>query len=175
MQMQASLAKDHKEAAEIAELAGQHLLRLRTEGLSGRALGDAGDRSSQQLINRQLSERYPDDAILSEEAPDDATRLDRERVWIVDPLDGTREYGEPGRTDWAVHICLAISGEPVVGAVALPGRDMVLSTGRLPAPVQGGNGHLRILVSRTRPPQFTSDLAKNLGGELVEMGSAGAK
>lgn len=114
--------------------------------------------------------------MLSEEGADDPARLTASRVWIVDPLDGTREYGEPGRTDWAVHVALWERGELTAGAVALPAQDRVLSTAD-PVAVSARDRHepARLLVSRSRPPEFVRQLAELLGAELVPMGSAGAK
>jgi 3'(2'), 5'-bisphosphate nucleotidase len=117
---------------------------------------------------------HPGDAVLSEEGADDRARLDAERVWIVDPLDGTREFGEPPRTDWAVHVALVIAGDPVAGAVALPARKVVLSTAAPPT-LAGPGPTVRLAVSRTRPPAAAALLADALGAELVPMGSAGAK
>ena len=125
---------DHIDAARIAEEAGRLLLAIRT-GIDGfelpSVIKDEGDRRSHELIAHQLAESHPADAVLSEEGVDDPRRLHAERVWIVDPLDGTREFGEPPRTDWAVHVALVIDGIPVAGAVALPARGLVLSTGAL--------------------------------------------
>ncbi|HYF45424.1 MAG TPA: 3'(2'),5'-bisphosphate nucleotidase CysQ, partial [Acidimicrobiales bacterium] len=117
----------------------------------------------------------PDDAVLSEESVDDPVRLERSRVWIIDPLDGTREYGEPPRDDWAVHVALTEDGTPTAGAVALPGAGLVLHTGEPPAVAPAVDGPPRLAVSRTRPPACTELLVDRLGATLVEMGSAGAK
>jgi 3'(2'), 5'-bisphosphate nucleotidase len=122
-----------------------------------------------------LAAEAPGDAILSEEARDDLVRLERRRVWIIDPLDGTREFREPGRTDWAVHVALCIDGEPAAGAVALPARGVTLATDPPPPPVPPWEGPPRILVSRTRPPAQSQVIRDALGGELVPLGSAGAK
>ncbi len=168
---------DHTDAARIAEEAGRLLLAIRT-GIDGfeppAVIKDEGDRRSHELISHQLAELHPDDAVLSEEGADDPRRLLAERVWIVDPLDGTREFGEPPRTDWAVHVALVIDGVPVVGAVALPARGLVLSTGNPPR-LPPASDSLRVAVSRTRPPVSAHRLVAALGGELVPMGSAGAK
>lgn len=169
-----SLDQDAALAAEIAETAGQLLLKTRAEcGLSGKALGDAGDAVAQKLILEKLRQARPDDAVLSEEGGSDADRVTRRRVWIIDPLDGTREYSE-GRTDWAVHVALAIDGAPVVGAVAVPGRGLVLRSDR-PGALPPLPERPRVLVSRTRPPRVAQQVAQHLGADLVEMGSAGAK
>jgi 3'(2'), 5'-bisphosphate nucleotidase len=158
----------------VAETAGELLLVLQRSGLfEGKALGKAGDRTANAFIMEALRHARPDDAILSEEEKDGAERLAASRVWIVDPLDGTREYGE-GRSDWAVHVALAIDGVPVAGAVALPGVPMTLCTGTCPQAPEAAET-LRMLVSRTRPAAEAVSVADALGAELVPMGSAGAK
>jgi 3'(2'), 5'-bisphosphate nucleotidase len=161
---------DHELAADVARRAGELLVRIRAEG----ATKDDGDRESNELILAALAEARPDDAILSEESKDDPVRLERERVWIVDPLDGTREFGEAGRTDWAVHVALVVSGVPDACAVALPAQGEVFAT---PSPrlAPPSAGKPRLLVSRTRPPALAAYLAGVLDAELVPLGSAGAK
>jgi 3'(2'), 5'-bisphosphate nucleotidase len=171
---------DHRLAADVATRAGELLIDLRAklvaEGVDGRALKDEGDRQAHLLIVDALAERVSaGDALLSEEGRDDARRLSADRVWIVDPLDGTREFGEPPRTDWAVHVALVIAGTPVAGAVALPALNLTLSTAPAPPPPPPSEGPPRVIVSRTRPPAAATWLAEHLGGQLVEMGSAGAK
>jgi len=164
-----SESDDHLLAVRLAEEAGRLLLEIRPEG------GDAGDRRSNELLLRRLAELRPGDAVLSEEAEDDAARLRASRVWIIDPLDGTREYAEPPRSDWAVHVALAVDGLPVVGAVGLPGLGLVCSTAAPPELVGAHRTPGRLAVSRTRPPACTEQLVDRLGAELVPMGSAGAK
>jgi 3'(2'), 5'-bisphosphate nucleotidase len=194
-------------------------------------LRKAGDRLSHEFLTRELADRRPGDVVLSEEGADNPARLDARRVWIVDPLDGTREFGEPGRTDWAVHVALwersgtSGPGDLTAGAVALPAQDKVLSTaagerqqcsidaaittsmfhrsregapeggtglaggeggasgrpggdggvpGR-PGGEGGASGRIRIVVSRTRAPQFVRDISDLIDAELVPLGSAGAK
>jgi 3'(2'), 5'-bisphosphate nucleotidase len=161
---------DHALAADIAREAGELLVELQAR----KATKDEGDRLSNDLILARLGAARPDDAILSEESKDSPLRLERERVWIVDPLDGTREWGE-GRTDWAVHVALAFNGIPTVATVALPGQGQLLSTAAPPAAPEPGGGPIRLLVSRTRPPQIAEYLAGVLEAELVPLGSAGAK
>jgi 3'(2'), 5'-bisphosphate nucleotidase len=165
---------EHEAAAELATAAGALLLELRTQA-EGDELKALGDRQSHELLMRQLSARYPDDAVLSEEGADDPVRLHRDRVWIVDPLDGTREYGEPGRHDWAVHVALWERGELVAGAVALPALNITLRSDPPEVLPPAGPGPLRIAVSRTRPPAVAEALAEALGGELIPLGSAGYK
>ena len=161
-------------ARRVAQTAGDLLLTLqRSDLFEGKALGRAGDRVANAFIMEALAVARPEDAILSEEEAEDSARLTKSRVWIVDPLDGTREFGER-RTDWAVHIALAIDGIATVGAVALPGFPMVLAT-EPPPTVLVADGPLKMLVSRTRPAPQAVAVAAKLGAELVPMGSAGAK
>lgn len=160
-------------ASHIATVAGKLLLELQHSGLfTGKALGKAGDRVANAFIIEALQQQRPDDAILSEEEKDNADRLKAGRVWIVDPLDGTREYGEC-RTDWAVHVALSIQGKPAVGAVALPGLGLTLTSE--PQVLPPVPDKLRVLVSRTRPAREALAVAAALNAELVPMGSAGAK
>jgi 3'(2'), 5'-bisphosphate nucleotidase len=222
---------DHALARDLAEQAGQRLLELRAHGGDPDVLRKAGDRLSHEFLTRKLADRRPGDIVLSEEGADNPARLDARRVWIVDPLDGTREFGEPGRTDWAVHVALwersdaRETGDLTVGAVALPAQGKVLSTaagerqqcsidaaittsmfhrGREGAPEGGtglaggdggapgrpggdggapgrpggeggASGRIRIVVSRTRAPQFVRDISDLIDAELVPLGSAGAK
>ena len=161
-------------AAELTRRAGELLLALRDSGqFAGKELGAEGDLRANALLLEGLAEARPDDAVLSEESQDDPVRLGAERVWIVDPLDGTREYGE-GRGDWAVHVALTEGGVPVAGAVALPGLGLVLRSDQ-PQPVPPHGAPLRMLVSRTRPAREATEIAAQLGAVLVPMGSAGAK
>ncbi len=134
-----------------------------------------GDAQANVLILDALQQARPDDAILSEESADNPIRLGARRVWIVDPLDGTREFGEKGRDDWAVHVALVIDGVAAIGAVALPARDMVLSTDPPAVVAPKPDGPPRLVVSRTRPPAVTDQIQAALGASLVPMGSAGAK
>ena len=160
-------------ATHIAQTAGKLLLELQTSGLfAEKALGKAGDRVANAFIMEALKQQRPDDAVLSEEEKDNEARLSASRVWIVDPLDGTREYGER-RTDWAVHVALSIDGKPEVGAVALPGLGLTLCSE--PQTLPPVPEKLRVLVSRTRPAKEAVAVAEALGAELVPMGSAGAK
>lgn len=168
------IADDAALARRIADNAGRLLLDLQDRGtLEGRALCDAGDREANRLILDMLAAACPEDAVLSEEAADDAIRLDRKRVWIVDPLDGTREFGER-REDWAVHVALAIDGAPAVGAVALPRLGLTFGTDA-PPPLPPLHAPPRMLVSRTRPSQLCADVGTQIGAMPVAMGSAGAK
>jgi 3'(2'), 5'-bisphosphate nucleotidase len=165
---------DAELAADLARTAGRLLLEIRDSGLiEGRALGDAGDKSANQFLVHALRQQRPDDGLLSEESKDTPERLGKDRVWIVDPVDGTREFGE-GRTDWAVHVALAVGGVASVGAVGLPGLDLVLRSDA-PAELPPPNETPRLVVSRTRPASEAVEVAKRIGGELVPMGSAGAK
>ncbi len=169
---------DHELAAFVAERAGELLLAVRAEavaeGLPESELKTRGDLRSNDLILALLAEHRPDDAVLSEESKDDLVRLGAERVWIVDPVDGTREYSE-SRADWAVHVALVTAGAPVAAAVALPGAGRVLTTDPPAAIAPAVAGPVRLVVSRTRPPALATWLAEELGMDLVPMGSAGAK
>lgn len=165
---------DAELAAHLAEQAGKILLQVRASGMfEGKALGKAGDQTANQFLVHALRAQRPDDGLLSEESKDTEERLAKSRVWIVDPVDGTREYGEE-RTDWAVHVALAIDGKPVIGAVALPGLDLVLRTDQ-PQALPAAAPKPRLVVSRTRPAAEAVEVAERIGGELVAMGSAGAK
>ena len=171
---------DDRLAAELAEQAGKLLLELRAEGGDPADLRKAGDRLSHEFLAAELAARRPGDAVLSEEGRDDPARLAADRVWIVDPLDGTREFGEPGRTDWAVHVALWEHGALTAGAVALPAQGQVLATTAPPVvPSANGSagpgGQLRVVVSRTRPPAFLERLSEGMSVTLVPLGSAGAK
>jgi 3'(2'), 5'-bisphosphate nucleotidase len=168
-------------AVHLAETAGRILLEVRASGLfSPKALGKAGDQTANQFLCHALREARPDDGLLSEEEKDNEDRLSQSRVWIVDPVDGTREYGE-ARADWAVHVGLAIDGQAAIGAVALPGLDLDGSGGGIvlrtdqPGVVPPAPAQLRMVVSRTRPAAEAVAVAEKLGAELVPMGSAGAK
>ena len=166
---------DHHLAAWLATTAGHRLVEVRDEGLTGRELKDAGDLAAHELLMELLAEHRPGDAVLSEEGKDDPVRLTADRVWIVDPLDGTREFSERPRDDWAVHVALWERGELVAGAVAQPALGETFSTARPPAVPPRTSVRPRIAVSRTRPPAFVEALAAEIDAELVPMGSAGVK
>jgi 3'(2'), 5'-bisphosphate nucleotidase len=195
---------DHVLARDLADEAGRLLLGLRAEaaatgGGDPEVLRKAGDRQSHELLMARLAAERPGDAVLSEEGIDDKARLAADRVWIVDPLDGTREFGIAGRSDWAVHVALwtreapgareaprasqalgeraepGAAGRLAAGAVALPAQGRVLSTAQ-PGPAPGaGHSPLRIVVSESRAPQLVKDVAARVGAQLVTCGSAGAK
>lgn len=169
---------DAELAVRLAERSGELLVRLRDELGFGdpTALRDAGDQRSHELLMAAFARWRPGDAVLSEEGADDPARLDADRVWIVDPLDGTREYGEAGRTDWAVHVALWQRGRGLTaGAVSMPALGLVIGTQPPATPADTGRETIRIATSRTRPPDFLPEIARELGAELVAMGSAGAK
>src|SRR3954454_14312413 len=166
---------DHALAAWLATAAGERLLGVRREGLEGRELKDAGDRAAHELLVGLLAQHRPTDVVLSEEGADDKRRLDSPRVWIVDPLDGTREFSEPPRDDWAVHVALWENGELTAGAVAQPALGETFDTGQPPVVPPRTSTRPRIAVSRTRPPAFVEALAAEIDAELVPMGSAGVK
>jgi len=167
---------DHELAATLATQAGRLLLEVRTEFADADAdeRKAAGDARSHEFLMERLAAARPGDAVLSEEGADDPIRLRSHRVWIVDPLDGTREFSELGRDDWAVHVALWSDGELIAGAVALPAQGVTLATPDVPAPPPAP-AVPRIVVSRTRPPAVALRVQNELSGDLVEMGSAGAK
>jgi len=167
-------------AEDLARGAGQLLMRLRSSGPTGKELGRFGDRESNALLLSRLALDRPGDAVLSEESADDAERLTAERVWIIDPVDGTREYSMGDRPDWAVHVALwERSAGLIAAAVALPALDCVLGTGSLPTAsgllAARTSDRPRIVVSGTRPPAFAQAVAAAIGGDLLPLGSAGAK
>lgn len=171
---------DAELAAHLAHHAGKILLNVRDAGVfegpeNNKALGKAGDATANEFLCHALRAARPDDGLLSEEEKDSTQRLSQSRVWIVDPVDGTREYGEQ-RSDWAVHVGLAVDGVATIGAVALPGLDggIVLRTDQ-PAPLPEPAATPRFLVSRSRPAREAQAVCEALDGELVPMGSAGAK
>ncbi|RKT20828.1 3'(2'),5'-bisphosphate nucleotidase [Paraburkholderia sp. RAU2J] len=169
---------DHQLAADVATAAGSVLNAIRASAvLAGKPLGMVGDATANELITRLLAHARPDDGFLTEEAAPDPKRLGLDRVWVIDPLDGTREYGEhaEGRDDWAVHVALTVGGRPVACAVALPALGVTFGTAAPPVLPQAPAGRLKILVSRTRAPELALKVAQRLNAELVPMGSAGAK
>lgn len=186
-----SSSDDHILAADLAKRAGDLLMDLRAEAfgaMSPEALTELkaeGDRRSHEFLVAELATTRPHDSVLSEEGKGDSRRLLATRVWIVDPLDGTREFGEPPRDDWAVHVALLESDELAAGAVSLPARGMTLSTAEppelpdvLPARSHndsGGSKGPRVIASRSRPGPVPQAIADALEGELVFLGSAGAK
>jgi 3'(2'), 5'-bisphosphate nucleotidase len=175
----AIIESDVRLASRLATEAGNILLSIQRSGdRTGADLGRAGDLQANAYLMRELRHARPDDAILSEEEADSSARLSAKRVWIVDPLDGTREYSETEdgvwRTDWAVHVALALDGVAAVGAVALPGLGVTLTSDH-PLKRKPANAPLRVLVSRTRPVPEAVAVAKAIGAELIPMGSAGAK
>jgi 3'(2'), 5'-bisphosphate nucleotidase len=170
-----TLAEDAALARHIAESAGRLLMEIRGSALfAGKALGKAGDCVANRFILEALGQARPGDSILSEEEKDDEARLSAERVWIVDPLDGTREYSE-GRSDWAVHVALSVGGHAAAGAVALPALGVTLASDLPPTLPPPHSGAPRMLVSRSRPAEQAVAVAQAIGAELVAMGSAGAK
>jgi 3'(2'), 5'-bisphosphate nucleotidase len=170
---------DAELAGELATRAGRLLLELRASmGFDDlTALRKSGDRTSNELLIAALAELRPDDAVLSEESADDRSRLQADRVWIIDPLDGTHEYGEEGRTDWAVHVALweRSAGGLTAGAVALPARDVTLTTAGGWPGRGAAEDPFRIAVSRTRRPEWFDGLAERVGAVATPIGSAGMK
>lgn len=172
-----SALSDADLAAVLARTAGNRLeeLRRRLRNLPPEELKKRGDAEGQGVLAAGLAAARPLDAVLSEEAGDDGARLEADRVWIIDPLDGTREFSE-GRHDWAVHVALWQDGDLVAGAVALPGLDVVLTSDPAPmVPPRSCGTPPRMAVSRSRPPAVATQVAEAMGAELVPMGSAGFK
>ena len=169
-------ATDHETASSLATSAGELLLEVRTRDFAdAKARKDGGDAAAHRFLVDQLAQRRPQDAVLSEEGADDPVRLSADRVWIVDPLDGTREFSELDRADWAVHVALWERGELIAGAVALPAEATTFSTATPYEVPARSEGPLRLAVSRSRPPALVTELSAQLGAELVPMGSAGVK
>jgi 3'(2'), 5'-bisphosphate nucleotidase len=170
-----AVADDVTLAAELAQRAGELLLQIRSSsGLEGKELGKRGDHDANELLLAGLADARPDDAVLSEESVDSPARLSADRVWIIDPLDGTREYGMPGRDDWAVHVALWTRGAGITAAaVAQPSLSTVYTS--TAAEPTTANEPLVFLVSDSRPPAFAAPVAEQFGATLRPMGSAGAK
>ncbi|MEV5706825.1 3'(2'),5'-bisphosphate nucleotidase CysQ [Actinoallomurus sp. NPDC052274] len=176
---------DHALARDLATEAGALLLRLRAESgfADVRRLRDTGDREAHLCLTEALARQRPGDAVLSEEGKDDLARVDADRVWIVDPLDGTYEYGEEGRSDWAVHVALWErdsdgTGRLTAGAVALPAQGRTLSTAEPPSlPPLRDPAQIRMTASRSRPPAFLDRLVDEVEPDVrvMPIGSAGAK
>jgi 3'(2'), 5'-bisphosphate nucleotidase len=168
------LSAEHRDAAALADMAGRALMELQQSPPRLRDVGAEGDRLSHDLLVKELTRLYPDDDVRSEEGLEHVSG--NGRLWIIDPLDGTREFRQGGRSDWAVHVAMVVGNAPVVGAVALPALDLVLSTGQPPVLTTPPEGDPpRVVVSRTRPPDVAYDVTDALGGVMVPMGSAGAK
>jgi len=163
----------------LAREAGWGLVDLRARMTAAGAphwdVMDGGDAASHRYIAEQLREHRPDDAVLDEEGAEDPRRFTSDRVWIIDPLDGTREFGEPGRSDWAVHVALWDRDHFVAGAVGLPALDMVLATDPAPVLPPFERDRPRMITSRTRVPYAAAVVANALGCDAVRLGSAGAK
>jgi 3'(2'), 5'-bisphosphate nucleotidase len=170
---------DHQLAARVAAETGRLLIALREEmlarGTNSWELESAGDQLAHELIVDLLGAARPDDHVLSEEGRDDRSRLEADRVWIVDPLDGTNEYGSPPRGDWAVHIALVEAGIPTAGAVALPAMDLTLATDPAPTLPPAVVGPPRVIASRWHPSAAAQVVVTGLHGQLLSLGSAGAK
>jgi 3'(2'), 5'-bisphosphate nucleotidase len=170
---------DAQLATRLATEAGQLLVRAREElfaqGASTWDVKDAGDELAQAFLAKEFVTHRPDDAVLSEEGREDPRRFGADRVWIIDPLDGTREYSEPGRIDWAVHIALWDGDGFGAAAVSLPALERTFSM-EDPAPMPPfTRARPRLVTSRTRAPYAAVLVAEGLGCDAVRLGSAGAK
>src|SRR5580704_17303072 len=172
--MSEDLAAEHRDAAKLADMAGRALMELRANPPALRDLGAAGDHMAHELLVAELNRLYPDDDVRSEEGLEHVAGTGR--LWIIDRLDGTREFRQPGRSDWAVHVAMAVGGIAEVGAVALPALDLVLGTGDPPVlqPLRTDEPP-RVVVSRSRPPDVAYEVTESISGVMVPMGSAGAK
>jgi 3'(2'), 5'-bisphosphate nucleotidase len=170
---------DHELSVDLAIKAGKLLVTLRatmeTEGAWPEEIMDAGDAAAHRFLMTELARFRPDDSVLSEEGADDRRRLEARRVWIVDPLDGTREYGEPGRRDWAVHVALWEDGRLAAGAVTLPAFDLAFGTDPPPPVPNVAERRPRMITSRFRAPYVAAVIAEAIGADAVRLGSAGAK
>lgn len=166
-------------ATRLAVQAGELLVRVRAELIEAGAapwqLMDTGDMASHSFLVDELARHRPDDAVLSEEGLEDPRRFTVDRVWIVDPLDGTHEYGEHGRTDWAVHVALWSKDRFLAGAVSLPALGLVFATDPSPTLQPQRRDRPRLITSRNRNPRSAVVVANALGADAVRLGSAGAK
>jgi 3'(2'), 5'-bisphosphate nucleotidase len=170
---------DHELSVDLATKAGHLLVSLRAtmeiEGAWPEEIMDAGDAAAHRFLMTELARFRPSDAVLSEEGADDQRRLLARRVWIVDPLDGTREYGEPGRRDWAVHVALWEDGRLAAGAVTLPAFDLAFGTDPPPPVLNVPERRPRMITSRFRAPYVAAVIAEAIGADAIRLGSAGAK
>lgn len=170
---------DAQLAARLAVEAGHLLMQVRAQLTAERApswqIMDTGDIASHRFLAQALRDAHPDDAVLSEEGSEDPRRFTADRVWIVDPLDGTNEFGEPGRSDWAVHVALWERGELSAGAVSLPAHGVVFCTDPAPPLPPMTRDRPRLITSRNRAPYAAVRVANELDCDAVRLGSAGAK
>ena len=169
---------DHEVAGLLAQEAGDLLLAVRDEGLSaGRApwvVQDEGDRRAHEHLVTRLAALRPEDAVLSEEGRDDSARLGAERTWIVDPLDGTRDFARPGSVEWAVHVALVVDGRPIAAAVALPASGALYGTGLSAATRPPDRDRPVVVTSRSQWGE-AEEVAAAIGGLVRAFGSAGVK
>lgn len=174
-----TVESDAQLAARLAIDAGHLLVELRDEltraGAQAWQVMDSGDLASQRFLAHELATARPGDAVLSEEGLEDPRRFDTDRVWIIDPLDGTSEFGEHGRPDWAVHIALWESDHFVAGAVSIPALDLIFSTDPPAVVPQSRRSRPRLVTSRTRNPYVAVVIANALDADAFRLGSAGAK
>ncbi|MEQ1873146.1 MAG: 3'(2'),5'-bisphosphate nucleotidase CysQ [Ilumatobacteraceae bacterium] len=170
---------DAQLATRLAVEAGELLVKVRAElvarGAASWLVMDSGDLASHRFLVDELARCRPNDAVLSEEGLEDPRRFTTDRVWIVDPLDGTNEYGERDRSDWAVHVALWAGDGFAAGAVSLPALNLVFATDPAPTLVPQQRDRPRLITSRTRNPYAAVIVANALGADAVRLGSAGAK
>ena len=175
---EAPAESDHELATRLANEAGALLVELRDDmearGAYAWEVMDGGDMGSHRFLMAALAAARPADSVLSEEGRDDRRRLQARRVWIIDPLDGTNEYGE-GRADWAVHVALWEDGDLVAGAVSLPSLGHTFATDPAPPMPTPDRERRRVVTSRSRTPFIAAAIAQALDADGIRMGSAGAK
>jgi len=169
---------DHQLAGLAAQVTGEVLAELRREAFRDGwmiwEVRDEGDRRAHDRLVEELGSARPDDVVLSEEGVDDARRLDAERVWIVDPLDGTVDYSSPYSDDYAVHVALVVNGVPTAAAVSLPALGRLYGTATSPRPADPLRDRPVVIASRAQA-HWGQALAEELGGDAVTAGSAGVK
>lgn len=170
---------DHELAAQLAADAGRLLVQVRADlqqrGATPWQVRDTGDVVSHHFLVEAIAAARPDDAVLSEEGAEDRRRFTADRVWIIDPLDGTNEFGEPGRHDWAVHVALWERGQLTAAAVSLPALELTFATEPAPTLAPVLRDRPRLITSRTRAPYAAVVVAEELSCDAVRLGSAGAK
>ncbi|HEY8461088.1 MAG TPA: 3'(2'),5'-bisphosphate nucleotidase CysQ [Blastocatellia bacterium] len=188
------MEKELEVARELARDAGRILLEYYAKDTEVHWKGcddpvTAADRAANDMLARELSRRFPDDAVLTEELPDDLSRLKKDRVWTVDPMDGTKQFIE--RVDeFAVMIGLAIEGEAKLGVVYNPSADRMYyaapgvgafveekwSTKRLRVAPVSDPSQMVMAMSRSHPSRKVKVIGEKLGvSKYIRHGSVGLK